>query len=316
MDPGEAEAHISEHTIRSMQTTILVVSITASISLSCLAQSPNDEPPEKAVLLAKDRAYEAAYAKADVKALTDFFTEDAEYTTDEGQTYSGLPMIEEAIRKAFQANKGGKLAITADSFRRLAPEVVIEKGATTVAAKEGGSSSSLYTAIYVKKGKDWKISQLIESPEPEVTAHERLSELEWLVGNWEEADKTTTLTVSSKNAWARGGNFLTRNITVKRDGETTLEGWQVIGWDPVDAHIRTWTFDGAGGFSEGTLSRDGQRWLLRETGVTPDGSRTSADITFAKLTADRFSWEASNRTLDGEPQPAISRIEINRVKGQ
>jgi hypothetical protein len=40
--------------------------------------------------------------------------------------------------------------------------------------------------------------------------------------------------------WARGGNFITRNVTVKRGGETTLEGWQIIGWDPIEERIRSW----------------------------------------------------------------------------
>ena len=52
--------------------------------------------------------------------------------------------------------------------------------------------------------------------------------------------------------------------------ETTLEGWQIIGW------IRSWTFDGEGGFAAGWWTREGDRWLLRETGITPDGSRHDA----------------------------------------
>jgi hypothetical protein len=55
-----------------------------------------------------------------------------------------------------------------------------------------------------------------------------------------------------------------------------MEGWQIIGWDPLEERIRSWTFDGEGGFGEGTWTREGDRWLLRETGVAPDGTRTSA----------------------------------------
>jgi len=108
---------------------------------------------------------------------------------------------------------------------------------------------------------------------------------------------------------------MTRNVTVKRAGEVALEGWQVIGWDPVEERIRSWTFDGEGGFSEGRWSREGERWLLREAGFAADGSRTSADNTITKMSADRVTWESNNRTLDGDPQPSIGRIEINRVKG-
>ena len=111
---------------------------------------------------------------------------------------------------------------------------------------------------------------------PMRTPHERLAELAWLVGHWEETDEAADLSVHSEYSWARGGNFLTRNVTVKRAGETTLEGWQIIGWDPVEERIRSWTFDGEGGFAAGWWTREGDRWLLRETGITPDGSRHDA----------------------------------------
>jgi hypothetical protein len=112
--------------------------------------------------------------------------------------------------------------------------------------------------------------------------------------------------------WARGGNFITRNVTVKRGGETTLEGWQIIGWDPIEERIRSWIFDGEGGFAEGWWTSEGERWLLRETSVSPDGSRTGTENTITKLGPDRFAWESNNRTLDGQPQPNIDRIEISR----
>ena len=50
--------------------------------------------------------------------------------------------------------------------------------------------------------------------------------------------------------------------------------------------------------------------------MPPDGSRTSADQTITKTGDDKFYWESGNRTLDGDPQPAIGRIEISRVKGE
>jgi hypothetical protein len=68
--------------------------------------------------------------------------------------------------------------------------------------------------------------------------------------------------------------------------------------------------------SLGYFTREGNRWLQREIGVTPDGGRTGADNTITKISADRFTWESNNRTLDGDPQPSIGQIEINRVKGE
>lgn len=297
-----------------MKTIAPVISLAAALAHAALAQAPGDRSLEKAAVIANDRAYEAAYARGDAKALADFFAADADYTTDDGRTFSGREAIEDAIRAGLAANRGSKLAITADTVRVLGPETVLEKGSTTVTAKDGGTDRALYTAIHIKKDGKWKINQLIESPQPALEPHEHLEELAWLVGEWEEADKADDLTIHSQYQWARGGNFLTRNVTVKRAGVVTLEGWQVIGWDPVDEVIRSWTYDGEGGFSEGRFTRQGARWLLREAGFTPEGGRTTADNTITRISADRFTWESSNRTLDGDPQPGIGRIEINRVK--
>jgi len=298
-----------------MKMIALLALISAALAAASHAETTAENSPEKTAVMAIDRAFEAAYAKADAKAVADFFTEDAHYTSDDGRTFDGRAAIEDNLRAAFAKKNDAKLAILLDSVRLLAPDVLLERGSTTVTAKDGETNGALYTAVYVKKDGKWKISQLVETAQPDLTAHDQLSELGWLVGDWEDADKGDNLTVRSQNSWARGGNFLTRNITVKRGAETTLEGWQVIGWDPIEGCIRSWTFDDDGGFSEEGWTREGDRWLQRETGITPDGSRTTADNTFSKLSNDRFTWESNNRTLDGLPQPGIGRIEINRVKG-
>jgi uncharacterized protein (TIGR02246 family) len=299
-----------------MRTTCEVALILVAFASATFAQDAADTPPEQGAVVANDRAYEAAYASGDAKALVDFFTDDAEYTAEDGRTFKGRAEIEETIRAALLERKGGNLAINMESVRVLAPEVLLEKGTTTVTPNNGDLSESLFAAIYVKKDGEWKISQLIESPKPATTPHERLAELAWLIGKWAETDEANDLTVDSEYLWARGGNFITRNVTVKRGEETTLEGWQIIGWDPIEERIRSWTFDGEGGFAEGSWTRQGERWLVRETGVTPDGSRTGAENTITRLGPDRFTWESNNRTLDAEPQPSIDRIEINWVMGE
>lgn len=296
----------------------------ALFALSSAASGPGQDvgketpamPPEMAAVLANDRAYEEAYAKADIDALAGFFTEDAEYTSDDGRNFSGSAAIKACLRDAFRTNKGSKISISVDSVKPLSPDVVVEKGSTTVVSKSGEEVEALYTAIHVKKDDKWKISQLIETPMPEITPTDRLAELTWLLGDWQEADKDAGVTVHSHYQWARGGSFITRNVTVKRGEDPILEGWQIIGWDPVAEGIRSWTFDDKGGYSEGTWTREGQRWLVRDSGYAADGSRTSADQTITKTSDDRFFWESGNRTLDGEPQPSIGRIEISRAKGE
>jgi uncharacterized protein (TIGR02246 family) len=279
------------------------------------ATKASEATPEMAAALANARTYEDAYAKADVETLAAFFTEDAEYTSDTGRTFSGNAAIKACLHDVFRVNKGAKLNINVESAKPITSEVMVEKGSTTVVSPAGEAADSLYTAVHVKTNGQWKISQLVETPLPEIAPAERLGELSWLIGKWEEADKEAGVTIHSNYQWARGGNFITRNVTVKRDNEPVLEGWQIIGWDPVEESIRSWTFDDAGGFSDGLWTREGQRWLSRVTGYAADGSRTSSEQTITKAGDDRFYWESGNRTLDGDPQPGVGRIEIHRVKG-
>jgi uncharacterized protein (TIGR02246 family) len=299
-----------------MKTIIAITLITAWSAGFSPGQETAKQSPEMAAVAANDRAYEAAYAKGDIKALADFYTEDISYTAEDGRVLAGKAAVEASLRAALAANEGAKLTIHLDTVRVLSPDVVVEKGSTTVVSKDGEEASAMFTAVHVKKDGDWKISELVETPAPVLTAGERLSELAWLVGDWSEADKDAGLTVKSHYQWARGGNFISRNVTVKRGADDVLEGWQIIGWNPVDECIRSWTFDDAGGFTDGRWTRDGQRWLVREIGYAADGSRTTADNTLTKAGPDKLFWESSNRTLDGEPQPGIGRIEIKRVKGE
>ena len=134
-----------------MKTIACVVLLAAALTSAGFTQDPAETSPEKAAVIANDRLYEAAYANADVEALVDFFSEDADYTTEDGRTFSGRAEIEGAIRAGLTANRGSKLAINAETVRALGPESVLEKGSTTVTAKDGETSGALYTAIHVQK---------------------------------------------------------------------------------------------------------------------------------------------------------------------
>ena len=285
-----------------------------ALCLPSLVLAQEDTTPEIAAIQALDRQYESAFAKGDAAALANFFATDAEQTTEDGTVLSGRKEIEESLRNGLKAAKGARLSIAMESARLLAPEVLLEKGTSSVIAADGSSSTSRYSALYVRKEGAWKITQLIETSIPPATPREHLEELAWLVGDWLDTDHETT--IESSFQWARGGNFLTRNLTVKREGKTTHEGWQVIGWYDAQGRIRSWTFDTAGGFSEGTWTREGDRWLVIEAGTVPDGDRTTSQQTITKVSPERFTWESNHRTLNGDPQPGIGRIEITRVKGR
>src|SRR5689334_5548754 len=80
-----------------MKAVFLSAALAVLVSAVPAQDSPGDKSPEWDAVMDNDRAYEAAFGKGDVKALAAFFAEDAEYTTDDGQSFRGLPAIEESI---------------------------------------------------------------------------------------------------------------------------------------------------------------------------------------------------------------------------
>ena len=68
-----------------MKTIAALVSASAVFSIISLAQESPDNSPEKKAIMANDRAYEAAYAKGDLKAMADFFADDSH--REEWRTY-------------------------------------------------------------------------------------------------------------------------------------------------------------------------------------------------------------------------------------
>ena len=185
--------------------------------------------------------------------------------------------------------------------------------AAPVAAANGAAVTTRYTLVRVRKGDHWEISQLNEREAPPLSAYSKLAALEWMVGTWQ--DKSGDQTVQAKINWAGDKNFLVRTINVQGGDQSVTDGWEIIGWDPVRQQIHSWIFDSNGGFGEATWANNGEDWLIRASNVLPDGSRSTAENVLTKVDGNRFTWESQNRTLNGEPQPSLDKIEVQRVAG-
>ena len=270
------------------------------------AQSPDFKAAEDAA-----QRYMAAYNKGDAKTLADFFAEDVDYIDQDGVEVKGRDAVQKLLAENFRANPGVKLDLTVDEVKQLTPDVRVNRGFATVTPKSGAAVATRYVSISVKTGDRWLISQLTETDAPAPNAYSRLQALEWLVGNWE--NKAGDLTVDTKIDWAGDKNFLIRKFKVKGSDQNETDGWEIIGWDPEHQQIRSWIFDSNGGFGESTWANDGEHWLIRASNVLPDGSHSTAEHVLTKVDDNKFSWESQNRTLNGDLQPSLDQIEVQRV---
>src|SRR4029077_4237669 len=115
----------TSHPVRSTMTlrtvAVPLVGVVAAIGL-CLAQTTGDRPrpaagqaaaaPEEAAIKEEVAAYAAAFNKGDAAALAKFWTEDAEYVSDDGTTLKGRAAVSDRFKTLFAEKPGSTLAVT------------------------------------------------------------------------------------------------------------------------------------------------------------------------------------------------------------
>ena len=294
-----------------MKSLLTVLACTLLSSL-CFAETAPALSDAAKTTQAQEDAYAVAFNHADLKALGALYTEDVQFHTADGAVLSGRAAVTDGLAKYFAKNKGAKIEVAIESARLLTPEVLTEQGLSTIVSSQGNRDTTRYAITYVKKGDQWLIAQIEESapPAPDPAA-QALGELAWLVGAWK--DDSPGITVETKVAWTKNDHFLRRSFSVTRDGSKTIEGTEIIGYDPLAGHIRSWVFDSEGGFGEATWRQDGNKWLTSVKATGPDGSQSTAQHVITKIDVNKYTWESVNRTRNGEVLPNLDRIDVVRV---
>jgi len=265
------------------------------------AGEPGRSRDEKALQEA-GAAFVTAYNAGDAKAIAALFTEDAESTDEDGTRVTGRKAIGESFAETFAANPGGKIVIRTDSLRFLSPEVAKEEGRSTVSLADGAEPDvDRYTVIYVKQDGKWLQSSVREHPDLDLSPHERLVELSWMLGEW--VDESESAVILTTCRWSDDENFLVRSYSVKVRGTDAISGTQRIGWDPVVGQFRSWNFDSQGGYSEGLWSRDGGRWIIKMSGPLHSGKISTETNIITRVDKDTARWRSVDRTIAGRGLP-------------
>ena len=268
----------------------------------------NDEKAIKGLLDAFTKAFNAGEATA--AAAT--YSETAIVVDEQGERIQGRAAIRDQYAGSFADNPGSTIAIQVDSLHFVSPEAAIEEGRTTIKPAQGGAPEiTRFTAVYVKLGGHWLQSLVRDESSPDLTPHDHLKDLEWLVGDW--VNESQDAVVSTTCKWAPGGNFLDREFTMKTKGKPVLSGTQRIGWDPLKRQFKTWIFDSEGGHGEGFWTREGNKWLIKVDGVNQAGQPASATNIITRLSKDRIGWQSVDRTLGGSAIAGIDEFVVVRT---
>ena len=137
--------------------------------------------------------------------------------------------------------------------------------------------------------------------------------LQWLLGEWaQDGGQTGDVSVRSACDWNASSNYLIRKFSVARKNGVVLNGTEIIGWDPREHRIRSWTFNSDGSFGESIWTRDGKRWIIDHAGTLPNGGDLSVTYVVTPVDADTITVASKDRRVDGQSQPALPEVKLKR----
>jgi uncharacterized protein (TIGR02246 family) len=276
------------------------------------AAKQSNEADEKAIRATAD-AFIRAFNAADAKAVGALWASDAEYTDESGQSFQGRATIEKLYADAFKQAPGAMMTINIESVRFLAPELAIEKGIARVKSPGGlGDTAARYTVVHAKRDGKWIMVFGRDAPYVAASNEDYLKDLEWAIGDWAPEAKDLPLRLHFE--WMAQRNFIKNTYTVAKDGQSTLTGGQIVGWDPKLGQIVSWHFDAQGGFGRDVWTKDGSKWVIEATGVLRDGSESTAVNIVTPIDANSFTWQSVKRTLDGVALPDVPPVKLVRVQ--
>ena len=283
----------------------------ASSSPGVQAASLRETGPDEQALGELLGRFIKAYNDRDAKALGELFSPGAEIEDEDGDVTRGKDAIVARFEGIFKESQGATLNVATDSLRFLGPDLAIEEGTASITAGSGAPPrSNRYSVIYTRLGGRWLHARIRDEPSEEDSPHEQLEQLAWMLGEW--VNESDDGIVKTHCKWSDNGNFLLREFDVKVEGRIALSGTQRIGWDAQRKQFRMWVFDDRGGFAEGLLSRDGERWVTRSSGVRSDGQSVSVTTAIMPLGKDRILWQTLDRTVGGEVVPGTDQFYLVR----
>jgi hypothetical protein len=192
--------------------------------------------------------------------------------------------------------------------------VAVEDGITEVFPPGGQPPSrARYTNVHVKKDGQWLLSSVRDAMFTPPSNYEHLRGLEGAIGDWASENGNGEVERLSL-VWTENQNFITGSFstTLKHFSLGDLKVW--IGWDPVNKNVRSWAFDAAGSFGEGTWTRDGKKWTIKSTMTLPDAKKMTGTRVLTLVDPDTITLQRKDVRVDGNAIPDTKEIKLKRIK--
>jgi uncharacterized protein (TIGR02246 family) len=265
------------------------------------AQPASDRSADEAAIRANIEKFVKAYNAGDAKGVAALFTPDGEAWDKEGNESEGREAIEQTFGDMFKETPARHIEVTVESIKFIGKDMAIEVGSTKeTPVPNEPPEYDRYTVLHVKRDGKWQMALARDEEGPVASPHEQLKPLAWLVGDW--VDDGGSSVVLSSCRWSEDKNFLLQEFKLQMNGRNAMNVSQRIGWDPLTKHIHSWVFDSEGGYGESVWTRDGDAWIIKATGVRPDGTTASATNLLMQNGADGYVFRSADRIVGDERQ--------------
>ena len=263
-----------------------------------------DHSADEAAIRANVAAFVKAYNAKDSKAIAALFTPDGQIVNKDGGASEGRAAIEQAFKAIFSDAAQKRIEVNVESIRFVGSDLAVEEGTTKESFAPGEPPDyDRYTVLHVKRDGKWLMAMARDEEGPAPTPREQLRPLAWLVGEW--VDDGGSVVVKSSCRWSDDGNFLLQEFNIQVSGKDEMRVSQRIGWDPLAKRVRSWVFDSEGGFGESLWTRDEDIWVIKATGVRPDGTTASSTNMLVPAGKDAYVWRSRDRIVGDDVAPNI-----------
>ncbi len=299
-----------------LSATALALLLASALPAAAKPKASKAGSDERAIR-AMVASFVAAFNRGDAETLAAQWLPDGDVVTASGEMIKGREAIQRQFERVLAERGHPKLSSKILAIRFLGPDVAVEDSTSKLNPEPPGPPAHMHhTTVYVKRDGKWRIASARGAISFPPSNYDRLKELEWMVGTWDYQSESGTEHVQTTCRWSDNKNYLLREICAELDGQVCSSGHVRIGWDPASGKIKSWIFQSDGGVFEGTWSRDGNRWLLKESGTLRDGTPTTAVNILTPVDADSFQFQSVKRTLGGKPEADTEPITLHRKRGR
>jgi uncharacterized protein (TIGR02246 family) len=252
-----------------------------------------------------------AATKADAEKMASFFALDGAYINEDGVRVEGRPSLKEHFARNVRPESETAVKLEPLVIRLIGNDAAWIEGTTTRQNDSGKSIDARFTMLLSNQNGNWIIQSATESSIAPKDSASRLTELDWLVGDWVAEQGNSKVRMTAEKVG--NGHFFHLRYVITKAGEAPKIDTQVIGWDPNRDQIISWHFDSSGGFGYGKWRKLANKWVINAEGVEQSGWNSAATNVISAVDKNSFQWQSMRRTADGLTFADTEPLTVKRV---